>query len=42
MRYSENVGILLFSDGKVEKLEVYEDGIEESELDKVIIEKSSC
>jgi len=34
----ENLGIYLFSDGKVEELEVYEDGIEETELDRVIIE----
>jgi len=34
----ENLGIYLFSDGKVEELEVYEDGIEETELDRVILE----
>ncbi len=34
----ENLGIYLFSDGKVEELEIYEDGIEETELDRVIIE----
>ncbi len=34
----ENLGIYLFSDGKVEELEVYEDGIEETELDRVIID----
>jgi len=34
----ENVGIFLFSDGKVQELEIDEDGIEESDLDKVILE----
>jgi len=34
----ENISVFLFSDGKVESLEVYEDGIEETSLDKVIIE----
>ncbi len=34
----ESIGVFLFSDGKVEELEVYEDGIEESSLDRVIIE----
>jgi len=34
----ENVGLFLFSEGNVKELEVYEDGIEETELDRVIIE----
>ena len=34
----ENVGIFLFSDGRVHELKVEEDGIEESCLDRVIIE----
>lgn len=34
----EKVGIFLVKDGKVEELEIYEDGIEESDLDRVIIE----
>ncbi|RLI77705.1 hypothetical protein DRP05_09405 [Archaeoglobales archaeon] len=34
----EDVGIFLVRDGKIEELEVHEDGIEESDLDRVIIE----
>lgn len=34
----ENIKIFLVSDGKVKELEVYEDGIEESDLDRVIME----
>lgn len=34
----ENTGIFLVRDGKVEEIEVYEDGIEETDLDKITIE----
>ncbi len=34
----EDLGIYLFSEGKVEELKVDEDGIEETELDRVILE----
>lgn len=34
----ENIGMFLFSEGNVQELEIYEDGIEENDLDKVIIE----
>ncbi len=34
----ESVGIFLVKDGKVKEIEVYEDGIEESDLDRVVIE----
>lgn len=34
----ENVGIFLVRNGKAMELEVYEDGIEESDLDRVVIE----
>ena len=34
----ENVGIFLFSDGNVQELEVDEEGIEESDLDRVVME----
>jgi len=37
----ENIGVFLFSDGKVEELKIYEDGIEESDLDRVVIEISN-
>ena len=34
----ENLGIYLFHGRKVEEIDVYEDGIEETELDRIIIE----
>ncbi len=34
----ENIGIFLFSDGNVQELEVDEEGIEESDLDRVVME----
>ena len=34
----ESVGIFLVKDGKVEEIEVYEDGIEESDLDRIVVE----
>ncbi len=37
----ENVGIFLFRDGEVEEIEIYEDGIEETDLDRVMIEISN-